>query len=310
MSTLLGINEILDIIPQRPPFLMIDRAEIDIENNTVTALKNVTVDEHYFTGHFPSGPILPGVLQLEAMSQASGLLLRKKTGIDKPTWLNQVQRIRFKRPVNPGDQLIIECSLEDISEEGCSVKSTAKVNGAVCSQASFTLSVLDTEILKPKSLLSEYPAALELTGETVKDVNAIADTIPHRFPFQFLDKVVYEVTDHIVGEKLVTMNEPICSSYMPGVHAFPNTFLMETAAQVGCAHMLGREENKGKLGIFMSIEKAVSNRPAVPGDRITLDVKMTFWKGSMGKCAAVIYSGEEILTEMTLAFAIVAKDAI
>ena len=77
--SLIGINDILNTIPQRPPFLMIDRAEINLEENSITALKNVTIDEHFFAGHFPDNPIMPGVLQLEAMAQTANLFVRKKT---------------------------------------------------------------------------------------------------------------------------------------------------------------------------------------------------------------------------------------
>lgn len=106
------IDAILEILPHRYPFLMVDRIlECDDKEN-VTAIKNVTINEPFFQGHFPGRPIMPGVLQLEAMAQTGGILLSRQTGIKGliPLFM-AVDKARFRRPIIPGDTLRIEAKL-------------------------------------------------------------------------------------------------------------------------------------------------------------------------------------------------------
>ncbi|PCI38149.1 MAG: 3-hydroxyacyl-[acyl-carrier-protein] dehydratase FabZ [Thiotrichales bacterium] len=111
------INEILDLLPHRYPFLLIDKVIAFTPNESLTALKNVTINEPFFTGHFPAQPIMPGVLIVESMAQATAMLAfktmqtmtdSKETGV---FYLAGVDRVRFKKPVFPGDQLIIDVKL-------------------------------------------------------------------------------------------------------------------------------------------------------------------------------------------------------
>ena len=111
----MNIKEIESLLPHRYPFLMIDRVLELQPGKTITAIKNITVNEPQFTGHFPREPIMPGVLMIEAMAQAAGLLVFKSDDIqiaDGATYyLAGVDKARFKRPVVPGDQLRIEVEL-------------------------------------------------------------------------------------------------------------------------------------------------------------------------------------------------------
>lgn len=110
------IYKILERLPHRYPFLLIDRV-LDYEiDNSLTALKNVTVNEPFFQGHFPENPIMPGVLILEAMAQASAVLFYESLGESRPEGniiylFVGVDKARFKRPVEPGDQLIITATI-------------------------------------------------------------------------------------------------------------------------------------------------------------------------------------------------------
>jgi len=118
MSAIGSIQEILALMPHRYPFILIDRVEELIPGESIKVIKNVTINEPFFTGHFPDNPVMPGVLILEAMAQATAFLAIKTTeNQNLPRSGNEiflfagVDKARFKQPVIPGDQLIIEASL-------------------------------------------------------------------------------------------------------------------------------------------------------------------------------------------------------
>jgi 3-hydroxyacyl-[acyl-carrier-protein] dehydratase len=133
----LNITEIQALLPHRYPFLMIDRVTDYEEGQTLTAYKNVSINEPLFTGHFPKMPIFPGVMILEAMAQATGLLAFKSFGAPSENelyYFASIDKAKFRRPVVPGDQLVLE--VEFIKERrGIALfNGTAKVDGeVVCS---------------------------------------------------------------------------------------------------------------------------------------------------------------------------------
>jgi 3-hydroxyacyl-[acyl-carrier-protein] dehydratase len=137
------IGEILKILPHRYPFLLVDRI-LELEpGQRVVGIKNVTFNEEFFQGHFPSNPVMPGVLVLEAMAQVAGVGLlgtvpEKET---KLLVLSGVDRCRFRRPVVPGDQLRIEARILSLKTRVCKCRATATVDGKVCAEAEL-LSVL------------------------------------------------------------------------------------------------------------------------------------------------------------------------
>ncbi|EAS41955.1 beta-hydroxyacyl-ACP dehydratase [Photobacterium profundum] len=133
----LNITEIQALLPHRYPFLMIDRVTNYEEGQTLTAYKNVSINEPLFTGHFPKMPIFPGVMILEAMAQATGLLAFKSFGAPSENelyYFASIDKAKFRKPVVPGDQLVLE--VEFIKERrGIALfNGTAKVDGeVVCS---------------------------------------------------------------------------------------------------------------------------------------------------------------------------------
>jgi 3-hydroxyacyl-[acyl-carrier-protein] dehydratase len=147
--TEMDIHEVLAHLPQRFPMLMIDRVK-DIElGKRIVALKNVSANEPYFQGHFPNRPIMPGVLILEAMAQAAGILVFRTQGT-KPDeksvyYYVGIDNARFKRPVMPGDQLELEVKFEralrGISKFSCE----ARVAGQLVAEASILCSVRPIE---------------------------------------------------------------------------------------------------------------------------------------------------------------------
>lgn len=144
-ETSLDIKRILDTVPHRYPFLMIDRIIEFIGEGELVAIKNVTINEPYFQGHYPGEPVMPGVLQIEAMAQASGiLLLRLGSSENKTPFLMSLDKVKFRRPVRPGDQLVINCKLTKTRGNKLAVaEATCTVGGNVVSSAELMFSVVE-----------------------------------------------------------------------------------------------------------------------------------------------------------------------
>lgn len=134
------IREILNLLPHRYPFLLVDRVTaINEEQTVLTALKNVTFNEPYFPGHFPGLPTMPGVLQLEAMAQAAGLLAIIKSGLRRGDGLvlyfAGIDNCRFKRPVTPGDTLNFRIELDKQKRDIWKFHARASVGEELASEA-------------------------------------------------------------------------------------------------------------------------------------------------------------------------------
>jgi UDP-3-O-[3-hydroxymyristoyl] N-acetylglucosamine deacetylase/3-hydroxyacyl-[acyl-carrier-protein] dehydratase len=142
----LDIRRVLDTLPHRYPFLLIDRV-IGFEEggNGITALKNVTINEPYFNGHFPGNPVMPGVLQLEAMAQAAGILmLRKTNNSTKAAYFMSADKVKFRRPVLPGDQLLISAKLtKSRGDKLAAASAECRVDGQVVSSADLLFTLID-----------------------------------------------------------------------------------------------------------------------------------------------------------------------
>jgi len=141
----LDIRQILDLLPHRYPFVMIDRVKEIISPEELIAMKNVTINEPYFMGHFPGHPVMPGVLQLEAMAQAAGILmLRRVSSEGKIAFFMSADKIKFRQAVVPGDQLEIHVKLTKSRGEKIGVaEGTCKVEGKVVSSAELMFTIVD-----------------------------------------------------------------------------------------------------------------------------------------------------------------------
>jgi UDP-3-O-[3-hydroxymyristoyl] N-acetylglucosamine deacetylase / 3-hydroxyacyl-[acyl-carrier-protein] dehydratase len=144
----LNIQQLLNLLPHRFPFLMVDRViEIKEDKTQLVAVKNVTVNEPHFTGHYPGNPIMPGVLQIEAMAQAAGVLMLLKVGGEGkvPLFIN-ADKVKLRKIVTPGDQLVIEAKILKLRGNKIgSAEATCKVNGATVSSMEMMFALVDEE---------------------------------------------------------------------------------------------------------------------------------------------------------------------
>jgi 3-hydroxyacyl-[acyl-carrier-protein] dehydratase len=135
----LDIHEILNHLPHRYPFVLIDRVTDLKLNEEITAIKNVTINEPFFPGHFPYHPVMPGVLIVEAMAQAAAVLSFKTMNVlpseDSVYYFAGIDNVRFKKPVSPGDQLILNVKIDRVLKGIWKYKAQAKVDDKIVAEA-------------------------------------------------------------------------------------------------------------------------------------------------------------------------------
>jgi 3-hydroxyacyl-[acyl-carrier-protein] dehydratase len=142
----IDIERIMQMIPHRYPFLMIDRVVEVVPDATAVGIKNVSINEPYFQGHFPQRPVMPGVLIIEAMAQTSAVLVVHSLGLKaegKLVYFMSVDNARFRRPVVPGDQLRIHVVKERSRANVWKFSGEAKVNGTLVAEATYAAMIMD-----------------------------------------------------------------------------------------------------------------------------------------------------------------------
>ena len=143
----LDIREIQNVLPHRYPFLMVDRI-LRIDDNAIRGVKNVSMNEQFFQGHYPEYPIMPGVLQLEALAQVAGvLLLRKLAHSGKLALMVGMDGVRLRKPVQPGDQLVLEAEAQRVRSRTAQISARGLVNDEVACEAEMKFMLVDREVL-------------------------------------------------------------------------------------------------------------------------------------------------------------------
>ncbi len=141
----LDILEIEKFLPHRYPFLLVDRV-LELERlKRIVAIKNVSINEAFFQGHFPGQPVMPGVLILESMAQAGGLLLLQeiKDRSNKLLYLASMNNVKFRRPIVPGDQMRVEVNILAWKGDLCKIEATAHVDDKLCAEATLMCVMVD-----------------------------------------------------------------------------------------------------------------------------------------------------------------------
>ena len=147
--TVLDIRAILETLPHRYPMLLVDRVLELEKGKRIVAIKNVSIDEPFFNGHFPYLPVMPGVLQVEALAQAAGILsfqtMGRVSGTNTVYYFVGIDRARFKRPVVPGDQLKLEVEILRISRSIWKYAGKATVDGQIAAEAELMCTLREIE---------------------------------------------------------------------------------------------------------------------------------------------------------------------
>lgn len=142
-ETTLDVRRVLDTLPHRYPFVMIDRV-VELADDTLVAIKNVTINEPFFQGHYPGNPVMPGVMQVEAMAQAAGiLLLRRNTTEGKTALFMSCDKVKWRRPVRPGDQISIKVKLTKVRGSIACAEGECSVGGQVVSSGELMFALVD-----------------------------------------------------------------------------------------------------------------------------------------------------------------------
>jgi 3-hydroxyacyl-[acyl-carrier-protein] dehydratase len=152
---MMDVLEIQKLLPHRYPFLLVDRVVSIEAGKSLRAYKNVSVNEPFFNGHFPGHPVMPGVLVLEALAQASAILAYRTTGFDpadKVTYLMAIDSAKFRRPTVPGDRLDLEVEVLRFKGAILKTRGVAKVDGQVVAEGEFLATVVDrTELAQERA---------------------------------------------------------------------------------------------------------------------------------------------------------------
>ena len=139
------INDIIKVLPHRYPFILIDRIEITEPGERLIALKNMTINEPFFQGHFPGQPVMPGVLSLEIMAQAGSFLMLSQ--VEDPFTTNMffsaVEKTKFRKPIVPGDQLMVHMTLVKKKLNLCKFHGVCKVDDKIVAEAFFSANLVD-----------------------------------------------------------------------------------------------------------------------------------------------------------------------
>lgn len=313
-TTILDCDELRSILPHRYPFVMVDRVMLMSAEKRAIGIKNVTINEPFFQGHFPGNPVMPGILILEAMVQTGGVVIRKLTGTKTDfAFLKSISKAKFRKPVIPGDRLMIDTELVRFRSGTAKLRSSARVCDQQACQADFFIGIRENipEILRTQEFSPDLCLKSDHTESSpLFDIHGVMNTIPHRYPFILVDSILSRKPPRIFGLKNVTSNEPFFNGHFPKHPVMPGTLLVEAMAQVGAVHILDQPENKCKLGYLLAIDSARFLHPVRPGDQLVIEVEILTARPRFGKARGRIHVGKTIVAESKITFILLDRSSI
>ena len=275
MPKLYSYKQLVDTLELTAPILMLDEAMVAKDCLSGKASKLMSINEPFFAGHFPGHPITPGVLQLAAMAQLSNLIFRLTVPVIAGTtiMLRHVRRLKFRKPVMPGMRLMVESKLlERRANHEADFQVACTTETGVASSGIITLARISPTLQEATPMEERKPSPWTETLSTGEQFTAIdlMKYLPHRPPFLLIDHAVGVCTQgaEICGYKNITGNDIFLAGDASGL--YPSELLIETGAQLGCAHVLAQPENAGHLGIFLCIDDAHFYEQARPGDQLVI----------------------------------------
>ena len=310
-----GYQQLDSLLPEGRPLRMVDRLELDLDEKRARGVKLNSVNEEFYQGHFPSRPVMPGVLQVAAMTQVAGALLRRLEDLppDHLFVLEAINRIKFRKPAGPGDRMQVEAWIDDDRDTDASVftvKGRTLVDGKVTCEGLLDLRAgAPTDLVPaPRSMDEDIRLPEGVAEFDPADIEAVRSLTPHRYPFLFVDRILHldRENHRIVALKNVTGNEPFWNG-LP-VAVVPAYLQAEMAAQAGSVLAFASMAGAENLVLFMSIDSARFREPVVPGDALVLDVEAT-QRRQFGAAKGSLYVGDRPVTEIALKFAIVPRES-
>lgn len=303
MGIILDAAQIRELLHIRYPMLMLDRVEIESPTQ-LTGIRNLTMNELFFQGHFPGHPILPGVMQVEAMRQLAMLAVAKELDPSgsRNVYMRKLESVKFRKPNLPGDRMKVSAEVESIENGEAVIKcKTANCQGVTC-EAKITLAVREKS--RPETMPCDYNE-FDRNADIALDTVGLLAFMPHRYPFLLTDYIAKRDGDQVTSVKNVTGGEELFQAYEDDCKIFPESLLCEVMAQAGCACVLSRPENAGKIGYFMSIDSAEFFAPVYPGDQMVSHIGLPPSKSRFGKGSGEITVNGKLVMKITLMFAIV-----
>lgn len=305
-------RKIAEVLQINAPILMLDQAEVSDDGLSANGIRLISYNEAVFAGHFPGQPILPGVLQVAAMTQLAYLIYLRAIPVMGGTRivLKELRRIKFRKPVLPGDRMNVEARISERMADGTVLfQVSCHTDSGMASSGTLALGRVNPAEYDPLRIFRKNSTggfAQEMAALPETTTAGLLEILPHRPPFMLIDRGygLGSAEPDAYGYKNISVGDLLISG--SGENIFPPYLMIEAGAQLGCAHVLSQPGNAGKLGIFMSIDEAHFYHHVFPGDRLAIHAKYES-TGRAGSAAGEFMVDDLLVADCKLKFIIMDK---